>query len=90
MADPIITLDEAKAFLRLDYADEDALIQQLIQTASETALAHADGLAPGEPIPGSVRTAALIHVARLFDTRHNEEQPPAALTLANRYRRWDV
>lgn len=90
MADPIITLDEAKAFLRFDYDDEDALIAQLILTASETALAHADGLAPGDVIPESVRTAALIQVARLFDTRHNEDQPPASLTLANRYRRWDV
>jgi len=90
MADPIITLDEAKAFLRFDYDDEDALIAQLILTASESALAHADGLASGEPIPESVRTSALIHVARLFNTRHDEDQPPAALTLANRYRRWDV
>lgn len=90
MADPIITLDEAKAFLRFDYNDEDVLIAQLILTASETALAHADGLEEGDPIPESVRTAALIHVARLFDTRHNEDQPPASLTLANRYRRWDV
>ena len=90
MADPIITLDEAKAFLRFDYNDEDVLIAQLILTASETALAHADGLEEGDPIPESVRTAALIHVARLFDTRHNEDQPPASLALANRYRRWDV
>jgi len=90
MADPIITLDEAKAYLRVDYDEEDALIGQLIATASESALAHADGLQPGAPVPESVRTAALIHVARLFDSRHNEEQPPAALTLANRYRRWDV
>ncbi|MBC1183744.1 phage gp6-like head-tail connector protein [Brevundimonas sp. WCHBH090558] len=90
MVEPIITLAEAKAFLRLDYDDEDELIAQLILTASETALAHADGLTPGDAIPESVRTAALIHVARLFDTRHSEDQPAASLTLANRYRRWDV
>lgn len=90
MPDPIITLDEAKAFLRVDYGDEDTLIEHLIATASETAMAHADGLQSGDAVPDSVRTAALIHVARLFDSRHNEEQPPASLTLANRYRRWDV
>ena len=87
---PIVTLEEAKTFLRVDYSEEDALIQSLILTATETALAHADGLVEGDPIPESVRTAALIHVARLFDTRHNEDQPPASLTLANRYRKWDV
>ena len=90
MADPIIPRDEAKAYLRVTDDWEDTLIQHLIATASESALAHADGLQPGDAVPESVRTAALIHVARLFDTRHNEEQPVASLTLANRYRRWDV
>lgn len=90
MADPIITLNEAKAYLRVTDDWEDTLILHLIATASESALAHADGLQPGDAVPESVRTAALIHVARLFDTRHNEEQPVASLTLANRYRRWDV
>lgn len=86
----IITLEETKAFLRVDYSEEDELLLQLIGTASESALAHADGLTAGDVVPESVRTAALIHVARLFDTRHNEDQPPASLALANRYRKWDV
>lgn len=90
MADPIITLAEAKEYLRVTYDDEDTLIAHLIATASESAMAHADGLEDGATVPESVRTAALIHVARLFDTRHNEDQPPASLSLANRYRRWDV
>ena len=90
MADSIITLDEAKAFIRIDYADEDPLILQLIDTASETALAHADGLQPAGPIPESVRTSALLHVARLYDGRHEGAAPPASVSLANRYRKWDV
>lgn len=90
MADPIITLDEAKTFLRVDYSDEDALILQLIDTATETALAHADGLEDGDPIPESVRTSALLHVSRLYNDRETEAVPQASATLANRYRRWDV
>ena len=65
----LITLDEAKAFLRVDHTEEDDLIEQLIATATETALAHADGLDEGDPVPEIVRTSALLHVARLFDGR---------------------
>ena len=90
MADPIITLAEAKAFLRVEHDDEDSVIAQLAATASESALAHADGLEDGASVPESVRTAALIHLARMFENRLDESQPSASLTLANRYRKWDV
>lgn len=90
MADPIITLDETKDFLRVDSNHEDQLIGSLILTASETAMAHADGLVDGDEIPESVRTAALLHVSRLFDDRRSEDPPEASATLANRYRKWDV
>lgn len=90
MTDPILTLDEAKAFLRVDDDHEDALITHLILTASETALAHADGLTEGDPIPESVRTSALLHVARLYDNREEGAAPVASQWLANRYRKWGV
>ena len=86
----LITLDEAKAFLRVDHTEEDDLIEQLIATATETALAHADGLEEGDPVPESVRTSAMLHVARLFDGREEGAAPPASVALANRYRAWDV
>ena len=90
MPDPILTLAETKAFLRVDHYDEDTLINGLIMTATETALAHADGLLEADPVPESVRTSALLHVARLYDDRHIETPPQAAATLANRYRDWTV
>ncbi len=90
MTDPILTLAEAKEFLRVDHDAEDALIEGLILTATETALAHADGLAEADPVPESVRTSALLHVARLYDDRQSEAPPQAAATLASRYRDWSV
>ena len=90
MIAPILTLEETKAFIRVDDDGEDTLIQGLILTATETALAHADGLLEGDEVPESVRTSALLHVARLYDDRHNEAPPQAAATLASRYRDWSV
>ena len=66
---PIISLEETKAFLRVDSDHEDTLIEGLILTATETAMAHADGLAADGEIPESVRTSALLHVA--IDTAAN-------------------
>jgi hypothetical protein len=90
MPDPIITLTETKAFLRVEHHEEDALIDGLILTATETALAHADGLSEDDEVPESVRTSALLHVSRLYDDRQSEQSPQASATLANRYRKWDV
>lgn len=90
MTAPILTLEETKQFLRVLHDEDDALIEGLIVTATETALAHADGLADTDPMPESVRTSALLHVCRLYDDRHSEAPPQAAMTLANRYRNWSV
>lgn len=87
---PIVTLAEAKGFIRVDHDDDDTLIESLIRTATETAMAHADGLAEADPIPESVRTSALLHVARLYDGRDEGAAPVASVSLANRYRKWDV
>lgn len=90
MIEPILTLEETKDFIRVDHPGEDTLIQGLILTATETALAHADGLAEGDEVPESVRTSALLHVARLYDNREEGAAPVASVSLANRYRKWDV
>ncbi|MGQ2971832.1 head-tail connector protein [Brevundimonas mediterranea] len=94
---PIMTLDEAKAFLRFDSDDEDTLISSLMATATETAMAHADGLAEDDEAPESVKTAALLLMAHWFENREavnigniTTMVPLGALWLANRYRKWEV
>lgn len=87
---PLLSLAETKLFLRVDNDEEDTLIAGLILTAAETVLAHADGLLEGDTVPESVRTSALLHVARLYDNREEGAAPVASVSLANRYRKWDV
>lgn len=87
---PLLSLAETKLFLRVDDDEEDTLIAGLILTATETVLAHADGLLEDDTVPESVRTSALLHVARLYDNREEGAAPVASVSLANRYRKWDV
>lgn len=97
MPDPILTLAETKAFIRVDHAEDDTLIAGLILAATETALAHADGLAVNATVPESVRTSALLLVGHWYDHRESvnvgnitSEVPMGSTWLANRFRKWDV
>lgn len=87
----IVTLADAKAYCRVDYDEEDTLFEAWIATATETALAHADGLpSNATDYPASIKTAVLLHVSRLYTTREDATLPEASATLARRYRKWDV
>lgn len=67
----LVTLAEAKAFLRVDSADEDGTIAMLIGAATEAVVTLADGWVPleGEPIPDRIRLVVLARVAVAFDDR---------------------
>lgn len=87
----IVTLEEAKDHCRITGDYEDALLESYIDTATETALAHADGLSEDvTDYPASLKTAILMHVARLFDVREDGATPRSSISLANRYRKWGV
>ena len=81
----ILTLEEAKRYLRVDYDDEDELIESLILTG-EKLVADVLRVAP-ESFEGStselVRLAALYAIAYLFE--HREEADHHALVLSLRY-----
>ena len=66
----MITLQEAKEFLRVDGDDEENLIASLIVAARElTEDVLRRPLAELEPLPGTVRQAMLIVVATLYEER---------------------
>jgi hypothetical protein len=96
MAAPIITVAEAKAWLRVDHADDDETIIALCQVASDAALDLADGLPeavppdPAPPVPERVKQAALLILASLYANRESGDLPKAARTLADPYRNWSA
>lgn len=65
----IVTLEETKAFLRVDHDDEDGIIGTMIASATEAVTTMADlwdGLAPA---PARLRLAVLSRVAVTYDQR---------------------
>ena len=66
----IVTLKEAKNYLRVDHSDDDALIRKFIHTA-ET-LCEGTLRKPAEPLPIN-KVAALFTVAFLYEHRENAD-----------------
>ena len=69
------TLAEAKGFLRVADAAEDALVTLLID-AAETRVAAATGLALTLASPAPLRLAVLVLVAHAYEHRDDGEPPP--------------
>lgn len=76
----MITLDEAKNYLRVDFADDDALIQQLIESATEL-VKDAGRLSDTELSENedTTRVAILYAVGYLYE--HREDADLHELTL---------
>ena len=80
----VITLAEAKSFLRVDYSDEDSLITDIISTAEHlTADTVRKDLTVTANVTPAVKTAVLFAVAYLFE--HREEADMNELTRNLRY-----
>ena len=69
------TLAEAKGFLRVADAGEDALVTLLID-AAEARVAAATGLALTLASPAPLRLAVLVLVAHAYEHRDDGEPPP--------------
>lgn len=83
----IISLDEAKTYLRVDYTDEDELITSFIASAQKlvqdmTRLSDDDWSAADEDTLARVRIAVLFAVAYFYE--HREEADHSALNLTLR------
>ncbi|MBP2303426.1 head-tail connector protein [Azospirillum picis] len=73
---PIVTLDEAKAHLRVDGADEDADITLKLAAAEDAAAQHLNRPVPWSdadgaevPVPASVKVAILLILGDLYAVR---------------------
>ncbi len=80
----LLELDEAKNYLRVDTAEEDALITGLISSAQQLCMAivRVDDAETFETLGDTAKTAVLYAVAYLFE--HREEADHHALTLTLR------
>ncbi len=68
------TLSQAKAHLRVDHTDEDALIQSLIDAAEQSILLYLNLEALPEEAP--VNAAALMLVGALYENRESVVDRP--------------
>lgn len=83
----MITLDEAKTYLRVDYSDEDDLITNFIATAEKlvqdmSRLSDDEWNGADDDTIARVRIAVLFAVAYLYE--HREEADHSALNLTLR------
>ena len=74
------TLEQAKAHLRVDHTHEDALIQSMIDAATQSVAnhldMHADDMEDYIDMPAPVAAAILLRVADLFENREAANDRP--------------
>jgi len=79
----MLTLEEAKNYLRVDYADDDALISGLIATAQKLCMdvARMDDADQFAASGENAHTAMLYTVAYLYEHREEADHHALMLTL---------
>jgi uncharacterized phage protein (predicted DNA packaging) len=85
----IVTLDEAKTYLRVDGDADDGLIVTLIAAATEAALSYADAYDPETEVPARLKLAVLGHIAAAYDEREKVDVPVTSQGLARSLRTLD-
>lgn len=66
MAD-LVTLDEAKMFIRVDHSDDDAMIAMMITAASDAVTDVATAWDSEGDVPDRMKLAVLARVGQLYD-----------------------
>ena len=80
--EPIATLEEAKGYLRVDFDDDDALILELLETATRLS-ADAARMTPARLARHArlAKTAVLYATAYLYEHRDESDHQKLALSL---------
>lgn len=78
-----VTLEEVKTYLRIDYEDEDVLLQTLIQAATELCadVVRIPAAELMEQVNPNLHTAVLYTVAYLYEHREKADHRTLTLTL---------
>lgn len=90
MADPLVTLTDAKLYLRVDGDDEDATITLLIAAASDAVRDVASDWDGTLPVPDRLKLATLARVAETFDSRTSVEAGKGELPMLTPLRTLEV
>lgn len=88
MADPVVTLEDAKEHLRVDFDDDDALIASMLAAAEEACRAYL-GLAADDLAPEALAAAIKMHLTRLYEDRDGGSIPAEAQDLLREHRAWE-
>jgi len=86
----LVTIEEAKAWLRIIDDYEDDLIRLLIAAASDACAEYADGWDGQGDTPPRLKLAVLAHVGAAFDSRETVDIPAPAQSLARPFRKLDT
>ncbi|WP_262027142.1 head-tail connector protein [Microvirga sp. Mcv34] len=88
MAEPFVSLEEAKTYLRIDHTDDDARLGILLRAAQRWTLDYCALLAvPTDPEAlEQFKTAALLKLEDLFDASATGERTLGARDLIDPYR----
>jgi uncharacterized phage protein (predicted DNA packaging) len=90
MADPLVTLEEAKLFLRLDSNDEDDTVELLIASASDAVRDVATDWDGEGDVPDRLKLAVLSRVQITFDNRGSVEAGTGELPMLTPLRTLEV
>jgi hypothetical protein len=90
MADPLVTLAEAKLFCRVLSNDEDQTFEILIAGASDAVRDFADGWDGTGETPARLKLAVLTRVAIMFDNRNSVEAGKGELPMLTPLRQLEL
>ena len=83
----MIELDEVKAFLRIDFDDEDGYISVLILLAKEMTLNYLREQELPIELPISIKQAIFLIVAHFYENRDGKPVPNVIFRLLDPYRK---